>query len=131
MVDEKNEGQRRVYVLPTELHNRLVLFQNEKGIASEAEAVRKLLDGALKARDTADDILRRVKNYLAETSETRDAARDLLVGHPLITKLEFNGDVIVVGIKGRSDFQVHPDGTIFTTEGFGSEWSVYDLDIPF
>ena len=94
MPDGKEKTQRRVYVLPEELVERIVAFQNETGLSSEVEAARRLLDGALKSRDTYKTILTRFLSRLAQTRITSEIAKDVLVGHPLVVQIGFREDRI-------------------------------------
>ena len=51
--ERKDGTERRVYMLPANLLERLRAYQVSQGIGSEAEAARRLLDTALQMRDTA------------------------------------------------------------------------------
>jgi len=82
--------QRRVYALPTEMVDRIVAYQKERGLASEVEAVRRLLDDALKSRDNLERIINRYLSRLGQYKVHADAAREVLVGHPLVRSITFN-----------------------------------------
>ncbi|MGI3900311.1 MAG: hypothetical protein ACRYGP_20915 [Janthinobacterium lividum] len=88
--DGNDKTQRRVYVLPTELVERIVAYQNELGLSSEVEAARRLLDEALLSRDTVVSIVSRVVAQLKTVRSLREAAREVLASHPLITHIVFN-----------------------------------------
>lgn len=84
---------RRVYVLDTELADRIVEFQNDMGLPSEAEAARRLLDEALKSRDTYKTLLSRLQAKLKEVRFLSDAAT-ILLGHPQVTGMWFEKDTL-------------------------------------
>lgn len=138
MQDEKPEGQRRTYILPNELHDRILKFQEEKGYTSEVEAVRRLLDEALKSRDDAHTIIDRFVDRLKSNPIPHEVAKDVLVGHPLVISIGFQGDDITFEIKGASHrYLIDPKGNVFTSSGFGGDgWEPYgkgpmDGEIPF
>src|SRR5215204_162842 len=86
----KDTGQqRRVYVLPTELVERIVSYQRELGFTSEVEAARRLLEDALKSRDTHLTIIPRLLARYSQVRSMRDAAREVLVDHPLVKSISF------------------------------------------
>jgi hypothetical protein len=92
---------RRVYALPQDLVDRIVEFQREKGYPSEVEAVRRLLDEALKYRDTTDKIVSRFMSRLRSMRITSEVAKDVLVAHPLISTLSFGQDHVSFAMKDR------------------------------
>jgi hypothetical protein len=92
MLSVKEKTQRRVYVLPAELVGRIVAYQNEVGLSSEVEAARRLLDAALKSRDTYSTLIARFRSRLTETRIPAEIAKDVLVGHPLVERISFKED---------------------------------------
>jgi hypothetical protein len=150
VANEKEKAQRRVYVLPNELVDRIVAYQQEFGIQSEVEAVRKLLDEALKSRDNWRTIARRFKERLSETKVLTDIAKDVLMGHPLVTAIRLHGDSIEFTLKGGEQITIHDIGlveavdsqgdrmdfepkkkTASTSSGGGFSRKLDDDDIPF
>lgn len=119
MAGDKEKTQRRVYVLPTELVERIVAYQNEMGMQSEVEAARRLLDEALKSRDDWRSIARRFKEKLSETKVLTDIAKDVLMGHPLVTAIRIQGDSIEFSLKGGEQVTVHDVGVIEAVDGDG------------
>lgn len=89
---EKDGVERKVWLLPTELSERIKAFQASQGIASEVEAARRLLDSALQMRDTVPDILRKMKDRYVDEKDLRVLARDILVGHTLVASVHFDDD---------------------------------------
>lgn len=112
MADEKEKPQRRVYVLPSELVDRIVAYQNEMGLQSEVEAARRLLHEALKSRDDWRSIVRRFKDRLAETRVLSDIAKDVLMGHPLVTQINMLGDAIQFVLKTGESVTIHALGVV-------------------
>ncbi|MEL4069574.1 hypothetical protein WKW50_05440 [Ochrobactrum sp. GPK 3] len=51
---------RRVYNLPTDLHERLTRYMSEHGISTEVEAVRRLISEELKNYETPDQLYTRL-----------------------------------------------------------------------
>ncbi|MDG4908443.1 hypothetical protein P9228_18625 [Mesorhizobium sp. WSM4898] len=111
MAADKESTQRRVYVLPTELVDRITKFQADMQLPSEVEAARRLLDEALKHRDDAEAITRRFLDRLKETRMMSDIAKDVLVGHPLISSLKINPGSISFGMTTGDQVTVFQDGT--------------------
>jgi len=112
--------QRRVYVLPNETVGRIVEYQREKGFQSEVEAVRRLLDEALLSRDTPTKVLNRFLARLEVHRVVAEAAKDVLVGHPMVEYLRFAPDTVSFQIKGAPEFTVRDDGSV--TLG-SSQWT--------
>jgi hypothetical protein len=91
---EKEENERRVYVLPVEQLERVRAYQSANGIGSEVEAVRRLLDAALQMRDTVRDVLKILKSRYAAEKDLRVLARDILAGHALIRSVHYDDDAV-------------------------------------
>jgi hypothetical protein len=132
MPKEPEEGQeagheniRRVYALPAEMVERITRFQHEKGLNSEVEAVRRLLDGALKSRDTLETLVNQMLARLGQTKVIADAARDVLAGHPLVTTLHFGEGVVSFKMKDGSGADVSESGRV-SIHGKDLEWDYND-----
>jgi len=110
MTTGKEKTQRRVYVLPAELVERIVAYQNELGLGSEVEAARRLLDGALKSRDTYSTLIARFRSRLSETKIPAEIAKDVLVGHPLVLRISFSDDRIEFAMKDGLNVTIWTDG---------------------
>ena len=138
------ESQRRVYALPQELVDRIVEFQREKGYASEVEAVRRLLDDALKSRDDLTKIINRFLSRLAALRVVSESAKDVLVGHPLVKSIAFinensveavsfllkDGAGATIDEKGKVDINDAPHNSWVSEKPFGP--GKIDLDpLPF
>ncbi|OBQ94169.1 hypothetical protein [Mesorhizobium sp. AA23] len=111
MAADKESTQRRVYVLPTELVERITKFQADMKLQSEVEAARRLLDEALKHRDDAEAITRRFIERLKDTRMMSDIAKDVLVGHPLINQIKMTTSSISFGMTTGDVVTVYQDGT--------------------
>jgi len=110
MTTVKEKTQRRVYVLPAELVERIVAYQNELGLGSEVEAARRLLDGALMSRDTYSTLIARFRSRLSETKIPAEIAKDVLVGHPLVLRISFSDDRIEFAMKDGLNVTIWTDG---------------------
>lgn len=121
MADEKEKTQRRVYVLPTELVDRITAFQSDMGLQSEVEAARKLLDEALKRRDDWRAITRRFQDKLKETRMLTDIAGDVLVGHPLVEGINFASNSTTFKLITGETVTVNKDGTVSAVDEYQNE----------
>lgn len=113
------EPQRRVYQLPAELVERIVEFQKEKGLPSEVEAVRRLLDDALKSRDDLDRIVNRFLGKLKYARIASEVAKDVLVGHPLVASLSFEPDMVAVTLKDGWRARISDAGSVYIYDSTG------------
>jgi len=141
--DRKDGTERRVYMLPAGLLERLRAYQVSQGIASEAEAARRLLDAALQRRDTVADILNTLETKFAEERDLRVLASDVLSRHALVTGIIFNGSDVSFRLANGERGQISSTGKLYYAEPDTREddWSIYkrkvakpsDLDdeIPF
>lgn len=129
--NEAQTSQRRVYVLPTELVERIVAFQKEMGIPSEVEAARRLLDDALKFRDDWRSLTERFRLKLAELRDISDAARDVLVGHPLVETISFMRRGVSFSLTTGEQTEVDISGEVSAKDAGGREFftaPAFDLD---
>lgn len=108
--DVNDKAQRRVYVLPNELVERIGEFQRELGLSSEVEAVRRLLDGALKSRDTVVRIVSRLAAQYKIVKSVRDAAKEVLIDHPLVTNIRFKDGELEFDLKDGHSVEFHSWG---------------------
>jgi hypothetical protein len=107
------ENIRRVYALPAEMVERITRFQRDKGLPSEVEAVRRLLDEALKSRDDLDTIINRLLARLGQTRIAAEAAKEVLAGHPLVKSISFEGDKITFVLKNEDGATVSETGFVY------------------
>lgn len=140
MANDKDKGQRRVYVLPTELVDRIVDYQQKMGISSEVEAARRLLDEALMRRDNWRSITKRFIEKLKETRVLSDIAKDVLIGHPLVTSVHFEAELVRFNLVTGETVEVTTAGKVHATENYGETLEyepsgfskqIDDDDIPF
>jgi hypothetical protein len=122
--------QRRVYVLPDELVNRILEFQQEKGISSETEAARRLLDDALKSRDSYLTITTRFLDRLKDLRIPAEVAREVLAGHPLISAITFENDAIMFRLKDGWEITIGVEGQVHVQDSYGNkvEWPEFGTD---
>ena len=132
--DGNEKTARRVYVLPTDLVERIVAYQNELGLSSEVEAARRLLDEALLSRDDIVSIVSRVVSQMKKVRSLREAAREVLASHPLVNRISFtandltffmaDGHSAEVTDKGQATVKDEDDN--YYSFGFGEdvpEWA--------
>ena len=132
-----HENIRRVYALPAEMVDRITKFQRDKGLASEVEAVRRLLDEALKSRDDLDTIINRLLSKLGQVRIAAEAARDVLVGHPLVVGMSFGDSSVSFQLKNGDQATVFESGHVsiknneWTPHDKGNLYAGGERDIPF
>ncbi|WP_202944760.1 hypothetical protein [Beijerinckia indica] len=109
---EKEKTERRVYVLPAELVERIRKYQAENNISSEVEAVRRLLDTALYMRDTVTTIMDKVIDRLMSDRDLRIIARDVLSMHPLVSNISLDDGQLIFRLQnGESGMVDHSYNT--------------------
>lgn len=113
-VTEKKDGtERRVYNLPADLLEGLRAYQVSQGIASEAEAARRLLETALQMRDTVDALTAKLKSRFAHERDLRALNKEVLAAHPLITKILLNDTSVTFTMRSGDIGQINTSGHIF------------------
>jgi Arc/MetJ-type ribon-helix-helix transcriptional regulator len=130
IVDPGAVNVRRVYALPQEMVDRIVEFQREKGYTSEVEAVRRLLDEALKSRDNLEKIINRFLGQLGQHKSTAVAAGNVLVGHPLVKSIHFDGDAVEFVLKSEEGAFITENGMV-SLRPFDRDWRWVHADTPF
>lgn len=133
MNDDNNEEItmiRKVYMLPRELVDRIGSFQQDKKLPSEVEAVRRLLDEALKYRDTPELIVDRIKDRLRTNGLIHSVGNDILREHPLIAVIDQGqDDCIGFSMKNGRQFRVYSSGVAEEKDtshsGYGDQWDTF------
>jgi hypothetical protein len=127
---DKDGVERKVWLLPTELSERIKAYQASQGITSEVEAARRLLDSALQLRDTVPDILRKLADRFSEEKDLRVLAKDVLVSHTLVIAVHIDSDSVWFEFKDGELGRIDKHGKTYVGEagsGFegSTEWTVY------
>lgn len=115
-VERKDATERRVYNLPGGLLERLRAYQVDQGIASEAEAARRLLDAALQMRDKVSDILNMLAAKFSEERDLRVLASDILARHALVTRVSFGEGYVSFRLNNGERGQITSEGALYTGE---------------
>lgn len=123
-----HENIRRVYALPAEMVDRITKFQKDKGLTSEVEAVRRLLDEALKSRDDLTTLINRLLAKLGQTKIASEAARDVLVGHPLVASITFDDNSVAFKLKKGDEATVSEGGYVYIK---GNKWIPHEKTNPY
>lgn len=111
MSEDGQVSKRRVYDLPIELVDRITAFQQDKKLPSDVEALRRLLDEALKYRDTPLLIVERIKDRLKINGLIHSVGNDVLREHPLVGTIDQSDpDYIGFTLKSGRAFRVHSSG---------------------
>lgn len=127
---ESSSTRRRVYDLPTDLVDRILLYQKEKGLPSEVEAARKLLDQALKGNENVDDLVRQVVLGLEANEDPNTVATKILAGHPKVASIHFKENYVMftfldkadeetISIHSRDRINVDGDPNVYGLEPLG------------
>ena len=132
---DKDGVERKVWLLPTELSERIKAYQASQGITSEVEAARRLLDSALQLRDTVPDILGKMKHRYAEEKDIRVLARDVLINHTLVTSVNFDDDGVWFQFSDDTMGRFNKRGQAFVgfrNEGYNGDisWTSYPPPAP-
>lgn len=126
---DKPTTERRVYVLPLDLLERIRSYQSDNNISSEVEAARRLLSEALQARDTINDLMKQVRAYHRQEKDLRALARDVLSGHILVIQIKIDDNKIEFGLRNGEAGMIRRDGKMETgtinedgTMWFNTSW---------
>lgn len=127
--ERKDGTERRVYMLPANLLERLRAYQVSQGIASEAEAARRLLDTGLQLRDTASDILNTLEAKFAEERDLRVLASEILAKHALITRIIFEDDSVWFRLNNGERGRITSAGKLYFghPEAQEDDWNIYNF----
>ncbi|MFG1184331.1 hypothetical protein [Xanthobacter aminoxidans] len=128
---EKEATERRVYVLPVELVERIRQFQKDNLIASEVEAVRRLLDTALHMRDDVHTILKKMSGRFETEKDIRIISRDILAAHPLVEHIKISNNAIEFTLKDGMRGRFNNSGKLMTAVPGGRWADDLDDEIPF
>ncbi|WP_139221071.1 hypothetical protein [Methylobacterium brachiatum] len=108
---EREETVRKVYVLPTELVERINLYKEQHHLDSEVEAVRRLLDIALLHRDSTISILGKMLSRFKTEKDLRVLARDILSTHPLVDSINYFPGALTFSVKDDQKAAFDRQGT--------------------
>lgn len=143
MPRDKEGSIRKVFMLPADLIDRITTFQREMGLPSEVEAVRRLLEDALRHRDGWWEITERFRQKLAEVRTLADATREVLVGHPSISSISLDRRKLTFSMMTGETIEAHPNGKIEVRDPsgktlveamsfkFDNEGHIQNLEMPF
>lgn len=116
MAKEILDQTRRVYVLPADLVQRIVEFQEAEGLPSEVEAARRLLDEALNVRENHIQLLTRLLRLLKEQKSIFEVSKRVLFGHPLVSEISPGGEAVDFTVKGKYKYTIPANGEIWYFE---------------
>ena len=128
-VPERKDGtERRVYMLPANLLERLRAYQVSQGISSEAEAARRLLDTALQMRDTAKDILNTLGARYADEHDLRVLASEILTKHALVKSVFFVDGGVWFRLDNGERGRITSSGKLYYghAETHEDDWDTYN-----
>ncbi|MEE7504158.1 helix-turn-helix transcriptional regulator [Methylobacterium mesophilicum] len=116
---DQGKFQRVSVLLPPELVERIQLYRADAGISSEDEAIRRLLDDALKYRDNYITITDRLIEKVRSLKSIREAAGYVLSNHPLVRSMDFSDAGMVFCLNDGTRIEVRLPGiaAIFDENG--------------
>ncbi|RWQ54346.1 hypothetical protein [Mesorhizobium sp.] len=117
MPRDKEGAQRKVFMLPTELVERVAAYQARTGLSSEVEAVRRLLSDALRMRDDWRSITDQVVDRMKRSEPLVDAAKDVVVGHPAVATVSFEPRQVVFQMLTGETLQISESGDVTGEHG--------------
>jgi len=125
--ERKDGTERRVYMLPAGLLERLRAYQVSQGITSEAEAARRLLDTALQMRDTVADILNTLETRFVEEKDLRVLASEVLAKHFLVSEVSFKESDVSFKLRNGERGQITASGSLYSSpaDAMDDDWSSY------
>ncbi|MBU8540208.1 hypothetical protein [Falsiroseomonas tokyonensis] len=94
--------ERRIYLLDAALLASVRAYQETRNFASEAEAVRDLLQRGLMSSETPEMLMRRLSARPMPADGYRAVARDL-VEHPLVKSIAYMPGYILIGMTDGSE----------------------------
>lgn len=118
-------GERRVHIIPSELMARVRSFQSDHGIATEVEAIRRLLDRALQHRETGNDIMAKLKDRFGKERNLRVLAREVIAAHSLVTSMTFRDNEMEFDLADGTRGMIRDDGALFKAAGDG-DWEIWN-----
>lgn len=134
---DKDGMERKVYLLPEDLVERIKAYQSDVGLPSEVEAARKLLSEALQARDSLDDVMRQAALYFMKDKDLRSLARDVLTRHILVTRVDIDDHEVRFVLRnldvGKIDRKGNMEIGTSDNEGwirFNGKWTMPESKLP-
>lgn len=130
---DKEGIQRKVWLLPDELSDRIRAFQLSQGMGAEVVAARFLLNSALQMRDTVPDILRKLSGLHATEKDLRLLAKNVLATHPLVTSVGFEEDSVWFSFSDRAHGKIDRSGGVYIGARQGDRsliWAPYPDPMP-
>lgn len=111
---DKDETERRVYVLPADLMVRIRAFQTDQKLSSEVEAVRRLLTDALQSKDSIDNILIAVHSMFEQANNFREIVKRLLSDHILVKRIDIRDKELIFSLRNGDAASIDLEGNMQT-----------------
>jgi hypothetical protein len=119
-----NDGtERRVHVLPKELLDRIRAYQSAEGIASEVEAVRRLLNNALQMQDNIRSILKQLRDGYEHERNIRHLANKILSHHALVTSIHYGDNDVTFDMRTDDKGKITRQGVTYIGGPDYDEWT--------
>ena len=130
MASPTDDAQRKIYVLPKELVERIVNFQKSHRYPSEVEAVRYLLNKALLFSQTPDELMTDVYFYLddaaGDAKAIEDIVKDVLIGHPLVSILSIQKNGYFITLENGDEYKIGKNRGMIEVKIDTGEWEKWE-----
>ena len=127
MASPTDDAQRKIYVLPKELADRIVKFQRRHRYPSEVEAVRYLLNKALLFSQTPNELMTDVYFCLKKAKDDAKAieniVKDLLMGHPLVSILSIQKNGYFITLENEEEYKISRNKPLPMQNKENGKWS--------
>lgn len=122
MASPTDDAQRKIYVLPKELVERIVNFQKSRRYPSEVEAVRHLLNKGLVFCQTPDELMLEVFSCLINNKSTESIVNGLLVGHPLVASLTIQKNGYFFTLENGDEYKINKNKAVLMKKKPNGDW---------
>lgn len=112
MPSDKSGAQRKVFMLESELVDRVLAYQQKNKLQSEVEAVRQLLNDALRLQDDWRSICDQVVDRMKRPETLINAAKEIVVGHPRVSNVTFELDRITFKMNSGEYVEISANGQV-------------------
>lgn len=105
MAVNPNTTVRKNVSLPRELADRIERFRTSRGLASESDALRRLVEIGLGSIDTPEELAERCENATRAGHGFSYIIANILEDHPLVASMNINSDVLIVYLRSEDELR--------------------------
>ncbi|WP_428246043.1 hypothetical protein [Ferrovibrio sp.] len=96
---------RKLVTLPADLAERVEDFRITRGISTESDALKVLIEDGLKTKDKPSDLFKRCQTATARGQSVGDIINFLTADHPLITSTTIDADYLYIYLGDKEEQQ--------------------------